>query len=60
MPAEAAALLLVAHDDAHDGGEAGARRVARLGHAVVGVQQQRHQRRVHMLGEGGPVRFVSG
>ena len=58
VPAEALALLRVAHDDADDGGEAGPGRVARLGHAVVGVQQQRHQRRVHVFREGRPARAL--
>ena len=52
MAPEPRALLLVArHDDADDLGEAVAGGVARLGHAVVGVQQQRDQRRVDVLWE---------
>ena len=56
VPPEALVLLFVAHDDPDDFGEAVPGGVARLGHAVVGVKEQRNQRRVHVLREGGPVR----
>ena len=55
MPPEALVLLLVAHDDRDDLCEAVPGGVTRLGDAVVGVKEQRHERCVHVLREGRPV-----